>query len=579
MIKALPKRINPTHSILSKISILVTVLCVIIMMYSSYRLYLGWSNYQQAIALKNIQDITIPYTDALKNFMFERGRMNVVLSAKTPITEDNRSFINERRNASDKSFEAGFSLMEKKYPEEASLLRKEYEKIKVLRIQMDAESIKSILQRDSTSRTLWYTSCTNYIDLVSLTLKNINGSSWDNTLMNNYHQLIIDTLRFRSIVGYESSFFASVISGSKAISSEEYARLSSMRGESKQVWIDIENEIKVIDSDNIVAAKETVIDKYYSQFRPNQDRLLELALKGQIYEGADKEIAQYSVPALDSVLLLADTAIHGIDVENQKNMKNGFESFIIGLLQLLTSILFIICVPIYLKKNLIRPLHNIIDLINKLSVGKTDIIVPFLQRSDEIGKLANGVELLQKSIEEEQILKDELQQAVKKLEELSIKDPLTGLYNRRYILERFNESERRFKRTQSVFSIIISDIDHFKSVNDRYGHECGDLVVTEVAKLMISCCREQDVLARWGGEEFLILLPDTNVHGAQTLAERIRKKLEETILHYEDINLNITMTFGVFEYMESLGIEGSIKKSDMALLYGKEQGRNRVVVV
>jgi PleD family two-component response regulator len=130
-----------------------------------------------------------------------------------------------------------------------------------------------------------------------------------------------------------------------------------------------------------------------------------------------------------------------------------------------------------------------VELIANLGSGKTDIENPFIQRKDEIGKLANGVELLQQSIGEEQTLKLELQQTIVKLEELSIKDSLTGLYNRRYILQRINELENSYKKSKSAFSIIIGDIDCFKAVNDRYGHDCGDFVLCCIAKTMSACCR------------------------------------------------------------------------------------------
>lgn len=565
-------------SILSRISILITVLCGIIMVYSSKTLYLGWSGYQQAKELKLIQDITGPFADGLKNFMFERGRMNVILSAHEPISRENRCFINERRSASDESFELGFSIMEKKYPEETALLRCEYDKIQVLRIKMDEESQKPLLQRTPGIRTLWYTDCTNYINLAGTTLKRIGGISRNNYPIDTYYELIIDTLRFRSIVGNESSIFTSAITGSKTISKDEYAALLLLRGESKQLWFDMNDKATMIDSDNLITALETVNDKYYRQFRPNQDRLLGLALKGQLYDNADKEIAKLSVPALDSVLLLADVAMQEMYIENQKSIKNGYESFIKGLLQLLASILTIILITAYLKTRLIQPLNTIVGLVENLSSGKTDIIVPFIERNDEIGKLANGVEMLQKSIEEEQALKLELQEAVVKLAELSTQDPLTGLYNRRYIMQRINELESRYQRSQSVFSVIIGDIDFFKTVNDSYGHDCGDFTLTNIARLISDCCREQDIVARWGGEEFLIVAPDTNNSGAQTLAERIRKEVEDKNLQYEDISVKTTMTFGVSEYSNSLGIEGTIKNADMALLHGKTHGRNRVVV-
>lgn len=145
-------------------------------------------------------------------------------------------------------------------------------------------------------------------------------------------------------------------------------------------------------------------------------------------------------------------------------------------------------------------------------------------------------------------------------------------------MQRINELENRYKRSQSVFSVIIGDIDFFKTVNDRYGHDCGDFTLTNIARLISDCCREPDIVARWGGEEFLIIAPDTDNSGAQTLAERIRKEVEDKTLPYGDISVKITMTFGVSEYSNSLGIEGTIKNADMALLHGKAHGRNQVVV-
>ena len=157
----------------------------------------------------------------------------------------------------------------------------------------------------------------------------------------------------------------------------------------------------------------------------------------------------------------------------------------IGMLQLLAGILFIIFIPVYLKTRLIQPLDSIVGLIEDLSIRKTDINIPFVQRKDEIGKLAKGVELLQKSIEEEQALKNELQEVIIKLEDLSIRDPLTGLYNRRYLIEMINELEAMYKRSKAIFSIIMCDIDYFKRINDLYGHDCGDLVISAIARLIL----------------------------------------------------------------------------------------------
>ena len=129
--------------------------------------------------------------------------------------------------------------MQGNYPDEAELLRNKYQEIKVLRDRMDAEAQKPLLQRTPDIRKLWYTKCTDYINLVSTTLKNVGGISRNNEQIANYFKLIIDTLRFRSVVGNESSIFTSAITAAKR-SARKIMRRSLLRGESKQVWSDIE---------------------------------------------------------------------------------------------------------------------------------------------------------------------------------------------------------------------------------------------------------------------------------------------------------------------------------------------------
>ncbi|HBN85783.1 MAG TPA: hypothetical protein DDZ89_18300 [Clostridiales bacterium] len=244
---------------------------------------------------------------------------------------------------------------------------------------------------------------------------------------------------------------------------------------------------------------------------------------------------------------------------------------------LISGILIIILIPAYLRKRLLHPLDTVISTLEELSAGKTDIDIAYVQRDDEIGKLAQGVELLKKSFIKEQTLSRKLQDVIVKLEDLSIRDPLTGLYNRRYVMERLTELVAKYNKDMTILSIIICDIDYFKKVNDTYGHVCGDHVLKSIASLISGSCRKGDIPSRWGGEEFLIVLPDTDKYEAGTLAERIRVKLENEVLKCHD-ELNVTMTFGVSEYVEALDIQGSIHQADMALLQGKQQGRNRVTI-
>lgn len=154
-------------------------------------------------------------------------------------------------------------------------------------------------------------------------------------------------------------------------------------------------------------------------------------------------------------------------------------------------------------------------------------------------------------------------------------DELTGLYNRRHFNESFSNLMAVSKRHKYPISLIITDLDKFKSVNDLYGHSTGDEVLKVFAATMRSIVRTEDVVARWGGEEFIILLPHTALGGATVVAERIRVSFASEILL--GTNLPLTSSFGVVELSEREDAEDFINRADKALYRAKEEGRNRVV--
>lgn len=163
------------------------------------------------------------------------------------------------------------------------------------------------------------------------------------------------------------------------------------------------------------------------------------------------------------------------------------------------------------------------------------------------------------------------------LEALSVTDPLTGLFNRRRMNERMNEECARAKRHGSEYAIVICDIDHFKGVNDTYGHDCGDIVIQGVAEILRDSLREQDVVGRWGGEEFLIVLPETGSDGAVHLAEKLRGCIEAHVWSCGSTTFTLTMTLGVAICSSDGAPQDAVQRADVALYAGKEMGRNRVV--
>ncbi|MFC4355523.1 diguanylate cyclase [Chryseomicrobium palamuruense] len=177
------------------------------------------------------------------------------------------------------------------------------------------------------------------------------------------------------------------------------------------------------------------------------------------------------------------------------------------------------------------------------------------------------------------IKSEQLREQTKKLEEMTKKDSLTNLYNLRHMKSLLKDAMETFHKTHTPFSIIVIDLDHFKEINDSYGHSCGDHVLQEVSRHFLEFARQEDVVARWGGEEFLILLPNTPLEEARVIGEALRELVEDLSILYQHMTVEVTATLGVATYSSrDWHVDELIERADKALYIGKEAGRNQVVV-
>jgi diguanylate cyclase (GGDEF)-like protein len=167
----------------------------------------------------------------------------------------------------------------------------------------------------------------------------------------------------------------------------------------------------------------------------------------------------------------------------------------------------------------------------------------------------------------------ELARKNKALERLATHDTLTNLYNRRKLDARFAQEISRAERYGRPLSVIMLDIDHFKKINDTHGHPTGDAVLTETAKRLARTLRDSDILGRWGGEEFMVICPETELDTAVVLAERLR---EDYANHNFPKTGRLTASFGVSAHHAGLAAETIISRADQALYRAKAKGRNRV---
>lgn len=164
------------------------------------------------------------------------------------------------------------------------------------------------------------------------------------------------------------------------------------------------------------------------------------------------------------------------------------------------------------------------------------------------------------------------------LERLAITDSLTEVHTRRYVLERFEEERLRAQARKMHMAFLMIDIDFFKTYNDKYGHLTGDQLLREIALIVKAHIREIDIVGRYGGEEFCVVLPDTDYSGAGYVAERIRSAVAETTIKAYDTTTKATLSVGISVYpQDGKKMSELIDKADWALYRAKKQGRNRVV--
>lgn len=232
------------------------------------------------------------------------------------------------------------------------------------------------------------------------------------------------------------------------------------------------------------------------------------------------------------------------------------------------------------------------DILNGLAVGGNDYITKPFVPEEVVMRIRTQMRLVRMLVDKESLIQEltslkeknehlivELLTLKENLEQQALTDPLTGLTNRRGMQEKLSQEFGRTQRGARSFSLVMGDLDHFKQINDTYGHPGGDQVLIQVAKLLTSSLRKTDALARWGGEEFLILFPETSQQGALVAAEILREKVQNHSFTFQSRPSPVTLSLGVTEFDPSgMTVDQCIQQADHALYQAKMGGRNKTVV-
>lgn len=224
----------------------------------------------------------------------------------------------------------------------------------------------------------------------------------------------------------------------------------------------------------------------------------------------------------------------------------------------------------------ISSIDDVDSKVDALNSGANDFIIKPFHFNEVLARIETQLRISDMRLE--------LEKKARLLEQMAITDPLTELYNRRYLLNRLHsEINHTFRYNESISCLMI-DVDHFKNINDNFGHQAGDIILKEIALILKKTMREYDVPIRYGGEEFIIICPNTDKDGAISLADRIRVNIETASFHIKDFgNVKLTISIGVSS-MSKKDQKGSVKKlatllissADNALYNAKARGRNRI---
>ena len=202
-------------------------------------------------------------------------------------------------------------------------------------------------------------------------------------------------------------------------------------------------------------------------------------------------------------------------------------------------------------------------------------LVTFEQRIN--GLISSYIETIEEKEKSLRLQKDKVDKAYSKLKDVAYLDHLTRLWNRRAMYKRIAAEYSRCLRNNSIFIIILGDIDYFKIINDNHGHGCGDIVLKKISEILLKNIRKEDSVSRWGGEEFLILGTACTLIDGVFIAEKVRSAVENHEIDCNNVTLKTTMTFGVAVFDPNKTIDEIIKEADEKLYLGKHRGRNCVI--
>lgn len=385
----------------------------------------------------------------------------------------------------------------------------------------------------------------------------------------------------REYAGRLGSQFTGAVTHQQPLAPRERRQIDILRGRIEQLRSLIEMPAPLDRSDDrIRIAIDDVEARYFGDGLGFVEDVVRLSDANRPYGIDTSELAGRYVPDMGSIVQLRDVLLDVAVHRARRAHSEALRRLSFGLAAGVSSLVLVALLYLVVRWRVVTPLVATTRALIDLAAGRMQEALPPHARPDEIGDVMRAVEVLRQSSLERQRLEVERQQLMDELEKMSKTDFLTGILNRRAFLESANIQMGNARRYGWPMTIIQFDLDHFKRVNDVYGHGTGDAVLVEVARVAAQQLRQGDFLARYGGEEFAVLAVQCEWGMARQLAERMRAAIEAAVVpNGEGKLVQVTASFGVACALQPDAVlEELLQGSDRALYAAKESGRNRVVV-
>ncbi|WP_211453963.1 GGDEF domain-containing protein [Collimonas antrihumi] len=392
------------------------------------------------------------------------------------------------------------------------------------------------------------------------------------------------TSSLRNIAGQIGSVFVAPIVAQRPLTTQEINTFSKLSGQIEQLYSVIELQLHTYqDNPTVEVALNTVRDQYLGAGLGFLDELFVIGRSTGNYGLSAHDVTARYVPKMAAIPHLRDLVL--AEMLKQAEDKNRHAAYVL----LAATCLGVIALGIFMllmrviRQRVLRPILDATDLFTSLAEERLNTAIPIPRHDDEIGAMMRAIHVLKAHSVAKVSLEKQREELITQLQTLSDTDFLTGLMNRRAF---FSQGEQQFgiaQRYRRQLVLILMDVDHFKAVNDQYGHPGGDQVLRGVADLCRRYRRKVDLLARYGGEEFIALLPEIDLSQGLAVAEKLRSAIDACHLQLDDGQIvNVTASFGVAAFDSEAvdcdkSLESLIERADQALYQAKHGGRNMVV--